>query len=276
MRVKNILYSLLACVGIVSLAGISVVASGVMDMIDSEPGVLCTLGIVFGVGYAAWGRAAGSLPSRDALRRISGLKLMAAQSGDPVWRLSWLGKLVIPTFAFAVCALSPLWDGAPRWLGIVEAISRIAFIISFAYLVCYATLYGAGKIVRSGLPDDTAYRTDGREAVINWGIVILAVSVLAYFPGTRDVACVIAPMALLAAWIREIDILRDGLPLAALRLMSAGVATSLMSSDQDTTGEDPRWLDDSPSGVEVMCDPSSVIMHPNSVFVWIGRDDDDD
>lgn len=272
MNMKAVSNSLLVAVGLVALAGTPALAPAVLRTITHFSGILCVEAIVCGLAYLVWARSANIIQSRDTLRRLSGLKALAAQSGDPVWQLSWVGKIGFPVLLAALYSLSSLWEGAPPELQVAAEFALHGFIISSAFLVSYVALFFAGKAVRGVLPDASGLLTDNREAVINWVFAILTVAALAYFPATREAALVFGPMAFLAALIREVDILRNGLPVSAVALMGvsvvSGASTESFANDGAQDAESMFEDDeDEPGPADFAANPAYYkITHPSSTW----------
>jgi hypothetical protein len=269
MNTNKILNVSLVIAGLVVIAGIMGVRDSVMQL-AIFPGYIAGIIAFCSFIAAIWLRANGMAPSRSTLRKVSRLKehIPPGETWQPNWRM----KIAIPVFIASAIAIASLWPGIPTKIHAISSSYYVAvlLVMTGGYLACYATLYLAGKVARKAFP---SIITDNREAFVTWAIVVVGIGVTLYFPATRDVALGVAPLAVLAGWIREVDILRTGIPLKALMFLSSDIGTVAVSARSESSTIDAD-VDDEVNVGRLMSDPAYRMLHPCHPVSQAHSDDD--
>jgi hypothetical protein len=201
---------------------------------------------VFSIGFAIWLRVYGRIPSRDTLRRAADMKRMASEAGASggTWQVDWPKKISWTVFSGAIAVITVIFAGAfdsvvTDSIGVVVSAILVFMLplcfFSAIYVACYATLFLVGKAARKALP---GFMTDNREAFASWATVVIGIGIAIYFPATRDFVPMVAPLAILAGWIREVDILRTDIPFKALMFMSTDILSAAAARNNSSDFED--------------------------------------
>lgn len=247
--------------GLVALAGAQGSVSEVVNFASPDSlHTIAFLSAIFAVGFAIWVRTHDRVPSRDMLRRVADVK-QRSKSGSgagPLWGVSWTKKIAWTAFSGSVAAIPEIASDLSQSAIVISKVAAISFVIGAIYVASYAALFLIGRLVRKAMP---GLMTDNREAFVTWAIVVVGIGAAIYFPASRDIAYGVTPMAILAGWIREVDILRTGMPIKALVFVSSdigGIASSACRATHDVGYED----DDGVNVGRLMSDPAYRALHP--------------